>query len=373
MTTSTYTSTSAATSSLDAEIMRSLANLKKITDTIEPAATPEPVMVATATVNRFGDAARKFSDVFGITNLISKIDHALPSFNDTDWHEAVRVFIPKVDEAYVFPVPQTELTVMGLLNGDKCLVFGPKGSGKSSLLEQICARLRIPYVRVNGRRDMESSALFGQPSFNPATGVSYVHGPAGVLALHGGLLCVDEISAMPAGIAMSMQFMLEDGGKVYLPDLHTDNPSERYITPHRFFMVGATDNTQLQGDATGSYVGTNVQNSALVDRFGTVVELDYIGADHETKMITGKVPDLDASVVATMVSVAKQVRTAHDKGTMSFTMSPRAVLSWARKASFWGNTETAFRVSFFNKLTDDDRKQMVEIYKRVTTVDLNKV
>lgn len=366
--------TTSSVSSLDAEILRSLANLKKVTDGITSAPSAATASVtAGATVNRFGATARKFSEVFGISNLISKIDHDLPMFSDTDWHESVRVFIPKVDDAYVFPVPQTELTVMGLINGDKCLVFGPKGSGKSSLLEQICARLRIPYVRVNGRRDMESSALFGQPSFNPATGVSYVHGPAGILAMHGGLLCVDEISAMPAGIAMSMQFMLEDGGKVYLPDLHTDNPSDRYITPSRWFMVGATDNTQLQGDATGSYVGTNVQNSALIDRFGTVVELDYIGEEHELLMITGKIPDLDTMTARTMVQVAKQVRVAHDKGTMNFTMSPRAVLSWARKAHFWGNVETAFRVSFFNKLTDDDRKQMVEIYKRVTTIDLNKV
>ena len=190
--------TTSSVSSLDAEILRSLANLKKVTDTITsaPVSAVEVTASAGATVNRFGATARKFSEVFGITNLISKIDHALPMFNDADWHESVRVFIPKVDDAYVFPVPQTELTVMGLINGDKCLVFGPKGSGKSSLLEQICARLRIPYVRVNGRRDMESSALFGQPSFNPATGVSYVHGPAGILAMHGGLLCVDEISAV---------------------------------------------------------------------------------------------------------------------------------------------------------------------------------
>jgi len=203
-----------STSALDSEIMRSLANLKKVTEALAPATVAPVVAAVTATINRFGASARKFTDVFGL-NLIGKIDHDLPSFSPTDWHESVRVFIPKVDDAYVFPVPQTELTVMGLINGDKALVFGPKGSGKSSLLEQICARLCIPYIRVNGRRDMESSALFGQPTFNPAAGVSYVHGPAGVLAMHGGLLCVDEISAMPAGIAMSMQFMLEDGGKVY--------------------------------------------------------------------------------------------------------------------------------------------------------------
>lgn len=367
------TPTPAYTSSLDAELLRTLNNLKKVAEAAAPVVTPTVATVVTATINRFGAASRKFTEVFGISNLIGKIDHDLPSFTPEDWHESVRVFIPKVDDAYVFPVPQTELTTMGLINGDKALVFGPKGSGKSSLLEQICARLCIPYIRVNGRRDMESSALFGQPTFNPAAGVSYVHGPAGVLAMHGGLLCVDEISAMPAGIAMSMQFMLEDGGKVYLPDLHTDNPSDRYITPHRFFMVGATDNTQLQGDSTGSYVGTNVQNSALVDRFGTVVELDYIGKAHELAMLAGKVPEIDEGTRLTIVDVAQQVRVAHDKGTMTFTMSPRAVLSWARKVAFWGDLVAAFRVSFYNKLTDDDRKQMVEIFKRVTTIDLNKV
>jgi hypothetical protein len=90
-------------------------------------------------------------------------------------------------------------------------------------------------------------------------------------------------------------------------------------------------------------------------------------------MLEGKVPEIDAATRRSIVDVAHQVRVAHDKGTMNFTMSPRAVLSWARKVAFWGDMVTAFRVSFYNKLTDDDRKQMVEIYKRVTTIDLNKV
>lgn len=361
-------------SNLDAELLRKMKAMKQAAAPLEPESTAA-VSGGTigAATNRFGTTASTFSSVFGFfPTLAGKHDHALPTFKPDDWHESVRMFIPAIDNDYVFPERETELVVMSVVNGDKVLIHGPMGSGKSSLLDQICARLNIPYIRVNCRRDMESSAIFGQPTFSNGA-VGYVHGPAGVLAQHGGLLCIDEISAAPAGINLAMQFMLEKNGKVYLPDLHTDKPSDRYITPHPWFRVGATDNTTLQGDSTGRYVGTNVQNSAFLDRFATAVELDYLGEAHESAILERRYPTLDASVRLNIVNVAKQVRAAFQKGTMNMTMSPRAEQTWAEKAVFWGDYVLAFRYSFFNKLTDDDRKQMTELFARVTKIDLAKV
>ena len=361
-------------SNLDAELLRKMKAMKQAASPLEaPTTTAVSTANLGAAVKRFGPNAEHFSTVFGFTPTLAQgIDHALPVFKDTDWHEQVRMFIPAIDPDYVFPPVETELVAMSIVNGDKVLVHGPMGSGKSALLDQICARLGIPYIRVNCRRDMESSAIFGQPTFSNGA-VGYVHGPAGVLAQHGGLLCIDEISAAPAGINLAMQFMLEKNGKVYLPDLHTDKPGDRYITPHEWFRVGATDNTTLQGDATGRYVGTNVQNSAFLDRFATAVELDYLGESHESAILSRRYPTLDLGVRNNIVAVAKQVRTAFQKGTMNMTMSPRAEQTWAEKAVFWGDYVLAFKYSFFNKLTDDDRKQMVEIFSRVTKIDLLKV
>lgn len=365
--------TSSTSSALDSMVLDRLNAMRKAAEPLKVPASDKVTAVVGATADRFGTASKLFSATFGFSPTLAQgVDHKLPAFDLSSWHTSVRPFIPTRDPDYVFPKHETELFVMSLVNGGPILIHGPKGSGKSSLAEQVCALLCIPYVRVNCRRDMESSALFGQPTFSGGT-VGYVDGPAAILARHGGVLCVDEVSAAPAGIALSMQYMLERGGKVYLPDLHTTDPTERYITPTEWFRVVATDNTTLQGDSTGSYAGTNVQNSAFVDRFEHTIEIDYLEEAHERAILNRKCPNLSSEVTSNIIALARQVRVAHGKGTMEFTMSPRAMLAWGRASEFWGDYVLGFKVSYFNKLGDDDRKQVVEIFNRVAGIDLTKL
>lgn len=305
----------------------------------------------------------KFSYVFGFVPP-SGIDHAVPEYNVGDWNVEVRGLIPPVMEAFVFPPVETELAVVGLVAGDRVLAIGPTGSGKSTLFQQVCARLTIPFTRVNCREDMESSAIFG--SIKVENGSMLWHdGAAAIHARHGGILCVDEISAAPAGINMAMQSMLEDGGVVYLAD-KPGTSTEKIIHPVKTFGIVATDNTELQGDVTGKYAGTNAQNMAMLDRFGTVLKLGYLGIDHETALIRAQVPDLDETLVGKMLRFAHLIREGFEKGTLQYTMSPRTLISWGRKTVvFDGDSKQAIKMAFFNKLIESDRKIVSECYNKI--------
>jgi cobaltochelatase CobS len=294
----------------------------------------------------------------------------VPLFKDEEWPEEVRHLIPAIDDGYVFPVEQLEEALVGLFyHGDNVFAHGPKGSGKSSLFHQICARLHMPFVRVNCRLDMESSAIFGSITFDPANGLSWKDGPAAELAQTGGVLCIDEIAQMPAGIAMSMQYMLERGGRVFLAD-KPGSSTEKTIVPHKFFRLVATDNTQLQGDNTGHYVGAQIQNEAMLDRFGTTIQLDYLSAKHERNVLKNRVPSLPEQWTTDMLNTAKFVRQGYDKGTFQFTMSPRGLINWAEKAVYWGSLKKGFVISFYSKLVEADQKQAKELWKKVTNTEL---
>ena len=332
-------------------------------------AGPDPLIVPEVKPEYTGNL-KPFSKVFDLKSASIGKDHAVPVFVDTDWPEEVRHLIPEIDPGYVFPVAQLEEALAGLYyHSDNVFAHGPKGSGKSSLFHQICARLRIPFVRINCRLDMESSAIFGSIVFDPINGISWKDGPAAELAKSGGMLCIDELAQMPAGIAMSMQYMLERNGKVFLAD-KPGSSAEKTITPNKWFRLVATDNTQLQGDNTGHYVGAQIQNEAMLDRFGTTILLDYLSAKHEKEVLKNRIPSLPDSWINDMLSVAKLVRQGYDKGTMQFTMSPRGLINWGEKAVYWGSLKRGFAISFHSKLVEQDQKIAAEIWKKVTSTEL---
>lgn len=314
-----------------------------------------------------GTDEHPFSEVFGFVPP-SGIDHAVRVFSPSDWDKSIREFIPVRDTSYIFPPEQTEDAVYAVMNGDTVLTTGPKGSGKTTLMQQICARMNIPWFRVNCRKDMESSMFFGTPSLTSGE-LGWVDGPLPLFGKHGGMVTADEISATPSGIAMALMSPLELNGPIYVPE---KPDGDRYIKPHPWFRITATDNTQLQGDTTGRYAGTNVQNEALIDRFRTSIKLGYLSNDHERKVIKSHVENIPDDWVAYMLEIANIVRRAYDSGTMNFTLSPRALVNWAQKCMYWGDIAKSFKLSFCNKLIEDDHKQIVEIFHKVTGMDLNK-
>ncbi len=308
-----------------------------------------------------GEGWVKYTKLFGKSHTGQ--EHAVRQFKEEDWPEELRLHIPEVDEHYIFPKKETERFVVALMQGDKSFIHGPKGSGKSSLPTQVCALLKIPFMRVNCREDMESSAIFGNIDVQEGS-MNWHAGPAEELGLHGGLLQIDEISLAPAGINMAMQWMLEENGKIFLADKPGGN-DEKLVTPHEWFRVVATDNTQLQGDTTGQYGGAQVQNAAMLDRFQTTIELNYLSAAHETKILKEKVPELTPAVIRDMLKFAGLVRTAYNKQNIQFTMSPRTLINWGRKIAYWGSPVQALEMSFFDKLIPDDRKQIDEYCNKI--------
>lgn len=304
-----------------------------------------------------------FEDIFGFKPPSGKTRWVF-KFNAEEWHEDVRPLIPPIDPAYVFPTEETEAVVLALVNGETVFAHGPKGSGKSTLFAQCCARMGIPWIRVNCRQDMESGAIFGQISANPSEGITWCPGPIEVLGIHGGVLQIDELSASPPGINMALQWPLERGGSIYLADKPVP-AQEKVLTPHRMFRIVATDNTELQGDTTGRYAGTMVQNEALADRFSTTVKIDYMSVEHETKMIKAQCPHLTSDIIRKMLSLAKQVRSGVGTGDIQFTMSPRTLVNWGNKMKDWDDPIQCFRLAFFNKLTEDDRKRVSTLVEKV--------
>lgn len=328
-----------------------------------PPAPEEPVVFAAKAACAKNE--QMFSELFpGIT---PSPDFPVRRFEPTEWDEEVREFIPAVNPLYIFPGPATEDYVRALMHGDNTFVYGGTGTGKSTLAEQVCARLGIPFYRINFYRQVEYSAVFGTVTIANGT-MSYAHGPIGIMARHGGVLCLDEMTAASPDITMSLQRVLEDNKQVYLPDYPGD-PSERMIHPHDWFRIVATDNTNGQGDATGRYAGTNVQNSATMDRFQTVIELGYPPASAEREIIkavalASKV-QIPAAEIDRMITFAGQVRSAYLEGTLSMTMSTRTLVNWVRHLARHGQWERALTTTWYNKLGELDRKLANELYHRV--------
>lgn len=308
-----------------------------------------------------GEEWVKFTDLFG--KSYSKQEHAVRKFKPEEWPEGLRIHIPEIDDGYVFPEKATEQFVVGLMQGDKIFFSGPAGSGKSSLPAQVCARLNIPFIRVNCREDMESSAIFGSIDVQEGS-MGWHPGPAEELGLAGGLLQIDEISAAPPGINLAMQWMLEEKGRIFLPD-KPGTSEDRLIVPHPWFRIVATDNTQLQGDVTGHHAGAQVQNSAMLDRFQTTIKLDYLDRKHEAGIISNKCEGITNKYTGDMLSFASLIRVAYNEGKIQFTMSPRTLINWGRKIVYWGDPVMALEVAFFDKLVEDDRKLVNECCMKV--------
>lgn len=302
---------------------------------------------------------KAYSELFGIESE-SGLDHAVRVFERSDWGD-MQVHVPQPDKNYVFP-PQTERVVYALMTGEPCFIHGPKGSGKSSLYKEIAARMNLPWIRVNCRQDMESSALFGSINVRDGT-MEWIPGPVEECARKGGIIQIDEISATPPGINLSLQWALENDGAVYLADKPAES-GEKMITPHEWFRIVATDNTELQGDISGTYVGSQVQNEAMIDRFGTTVRLGYLDEEHERAIIKGHVPGIEDTLVKRMIQFAGLVRQSYESGNVMFTMSPRALVSWAEKAVYWEDPIISLRMAWFDKLIKEDQDEMEQaVYK----------
>lgn len=299
-----------------------------------------------------------FSDIFGYVPAAG--DFPVDRLPDNA-NEEIAMWVPEVDESYVVQKEEAATLVAGIMDGDKTLITGPTGSGKSSLVKYVCAKLNRPFIRINMSGDVESSHIFGTREVEGGATV-WKDGALAEAVKHGAVVLVDEWELMPAEIAMGMQNLLEDGGYLYLKEKPGTTADRTYI-PHKDFRMVFAGNTVGQGDISGAFNGVQVQNTATIDRFSNVIKLDYLTVDHEVAYLNKKT-GVDASMAKKMVSLANLIRSAYNSGKLSLTMSPRTLINWGKKMERY-TTSHAFKVSYSMKLTDDDSTSVKELYLKV--------
>jgi cobaltochelatase CobS len=295
-------------------------------------------------------------EMFGID-----VDWQVPAFSQKDEH------VPETDSAYVFD-PDTTLAILaGFAHNRRVMVQGYHGTGKSTHIEQVAARLNWPSIRVNLDAHISRIDLVGRDAIVLKDGLQVTEFKEGILpwALqHPVALTFDEYDAGRPDVMFVIQRVLEFDGRLTLLD------QNRVITPNPWFRLFATTNTVGLGDTSGLYHGTQAINQAQMDRWNIVVALNYLAPDVEQQIVKSKTPEADDKLIADMVKVAELTRQGFINGDISTVMSPRTVITWAQNAAIFGSVGFAFRLSFLNKCDEAERTLVAEYYQRVFGEDL---
>ncbi len=289
------------------------------------------------------------------------IDMQIPAFSVADER------VPDLDEGSVFD-PDTPLAILaGFAHNRRVMVQGYHGTGKSTHIEQVAARLKWPCIRINLDAHISRIDLIGRDAIVLRDGVQVTEFREGLLpwALQTPTALVfDEYDAGRPDVMFVIQRVLETEGKLTLLD------QNRVIRPDPNFRLFATANTVGLGDTSGLYHGTQQINQGQMDRWNMVVTLNYLPAAVEADVVLSKVGQTDKQVVANMVKVADLTRSGFINGDISTVMSPRTVISWAQNAAILGDIGFAFRLSFLNKCDESERMLVAEYYQRVFGKDL---
>jgi cobaltochelatase CobS len=308
-----------------------------------------------ATAMEAPDTSVKARDVFGLD-----IDMDVPAFSVADDR------VPDLDPAYVFD-PETTLAILaGFAFNRRVMVQGYHGTGKSTHIEQVAARLNWPCIRINLDSHISRIDLVGKDAIVLRDGKQVTEFREGLLpwALQTPTALVfDEYDAGRPDVMFVIQRVLEVEGKLTLLD------QNRVIRPNKWFRLFATANTVGLGDTSGLYHGTQQINQGQMDRWNVVTTLNYLPAATEAQIILAKSPELSddrgRKIIANMVKVADMTRAGFIAGDISTVMSPRTVLTWAQNANIFKNVGLAFRVSFLNRCDEAERPLVAEYYQRV--------
>ncbi len=298
--------------------------------------------------------------LFGIES-----DMEVPAFSQQTEH------VPDVDEAYHFD-PETTLAILaGFAHNRRVMIQGYHGTGKSTHIEQVAARLNWPCIRINLDSHISRIDLIGKDAIVVRDGMQVTEFREGILpwALQNPTALVfDEYDAGRPDVMFVIQRILEAQGKLTLLD------QNRVLRPHPAFRLFATTNTIGLGDTTGLYHGTQQINQGQMDRWNIVATLNYLPHEEEMKIVLAKMPSLDTDegrdLVSSMIKVAELTRAGFMAGDISTVMSPRTVITWAENAEIFGDVGFAFRVTFVNKCDELERANVAEYYQRCFGVEL---
>ena len=300
-------------------------------------------------------------EVFGVD-----FDMQVPAFSKPS------EYVPPIDDSYLFDDETTQALCAGFAFDRRVMVQGFHGTGKSTHIEQVAARLNWPLVRINLDSHVSRIDLVGKDAIVLKDGKQITEFREGLLpwALQNPVALVfDEYDAGRPDVMFVIQRVLEAQGRLTLLD------QNRVITPHSAFRLFATTNTVGLGDTTGLYHGTQQINQGQMDRWSIVTQLNYLTHAEEESIVLAKSPSYATpegrDTLASMVRVADMTRNSFMAGDISTVMSPRTVMNWAENARiFDGNIAQAFRMTYLNKCDDLERPVIAEFYQRAFGEDL---
>ena len=274
-------------------------------------------------------------------------------------------YVPSIDESYKFDKNTTLAILAGFSHNRRVMIQGYHGSGKSTHIEQVAARLNWPCIRVNLDSHISRIDLLGKDAITLKDGKQITEFKEGILpwALQTPTALVfDEYDAGRPDVMFVIQRVLEVEGKLTLLD------QNKVISPHSGFRLFATANTVGLGDTSGLYHGTQQINQGQMDRWHIVSTLNYLDPELELKVVLSKVPSLDnkegLEVAKNMISVANLSRQGFANGDISTLMSPRTVISWAENFQIFNDLNKSFEITFLNKCDETERVIIAEYYQR---------
>ncbi|AQX18964.1 cobaltochelatase CobS subunit [Bartonella sp. CDC_skunk] len=306
------------------------------------------------TVSNMPDTTVWAKDVFNIDTEMK-----VPAFSTKSSH------VPDLDPDYLFDQQTTLALLAGFAFNRRVMISGYHGTGKSTHIEQVAARLNWPCIRINLDGHISRIDLIGKDAIVLKDGLQITEFKDGILpwAYQNNIaLIFDEYDAGRPDVMFVIQRVLESSGRLSLLD------QNRVITPHPAFRLFATANTIGLGDTTGLYHGTQQINQAQMDRWSIVTILNYLPHDKEVDIICSKVKHFQTTegkkTISQMVHVADMVRKAFMNGDISTVMSPRTVITWAENTTIFQNIGFAFRLTFLNKCDELERTTVAEFYQR---------
>ena len=302
-------------------------------------------------------------DVFGIDT-----DMTVPAFAERTEH------VPSIDKAYRLNPQVTQAILAGFAHNRRVVIQGLHGTGKSTHIEQVAARLNWPCVRVNLDGHISRLDLVGKDTIVLQEGKQVTQFQEGILpwSLQRPVAIVfDEYDAGRPDVMFVIQRVLEREGSFTMLD------QKRVIQPHPYFRLFATMNTLGQGNLNGLYHGTQLLNHAQLDRWNLVTSLNYLAPAEEAAIVMARVPEMDTPQgrkrVDAMVALAGLTRRGFSVGDLSLLMSPRTVITWAENISIFNDLKLAFELSFLNKCEPAERAIVSEYFQRCFGQELARI
>jgi len=280
-------------------------------------------------------------------------------------------YVPEIDKNYKFDKDTTLAILSGFSFNKRVLVQGYHGTGKSTHIEQVAARLNWPCIRVNLDSHISRIDLIGKDAITIKDGKQITEFQEGILpwSIQNPIALVfDEYDAGRPDVMFVIQRVLEAEGNFTLLD------KNKVLKQHKYFRLFATSNTVGLGDTTGLYHGTQQINQGQMDRWNIVTSLNYLSLEKEMEIILAKNKSYNNSKgkedIANMIKVASLTRKGFVSGDISTVMSPRTVMHWAENNLIFKDIGYSFRVTFLNKCDEVEKNIIAEYYQRCFGEDL---